>query len=333
MSQQKLRQGDLVEVKGPSEILATLDERGALTDLPFMPEMAPYCGRRFTVERRAEKVCDTIHYTGSRRLHDSVLLEDLRCDGSGHDGCQAECRLFWKEAWLRKVSPQEPPCPPFAPGELSALIERTSLHARSTVRMNGKDQQRYRCQATDLTKCTEHLKLWDLRAYVREYTSGNVPLGRFLRVTTRAAFKEPMRKLGLVPDVHMPGTAKKGVVFESLDLRPGELVRVKTREEIAATLNAEGRNRGLWFDREMLPYCGGTFRVRTRLRRFINDRDGSMVELKNEAVTLDGVVCSGDLSLRRWFCPRAIYPFWRECWLERVEPPVQPAAESASASR
>ena len=333
MSQQSLRHGDMVEVKSPSEILATLDERGALADLPFMPEMAPYCGRRFKVERRAEKVCDTIHYTGSRRLHDSVLLEDLRCNGSGHDGCQAECRLFWKEAWLRKVSPQEPPYPAFLPGELSALIERTSLQARSTVRMNGKDQQRYRCQATDLTKCTEHLNLWDLRAYVREYTSGNVPLGRFLRVTTRAAFKEPMRKLGMVPDVHMSGTAKKGVVFESLDLRPGELVRVKTREEIAATLNAEGRNRGLWFDREMLPYCGGTFRVRTRLSRFINDRDGSMVELKNEAVTLDGVVCSGDLSLRRWFCPRAIYPFWRECWLERVGPAVQPLAESASASR
>jgi hypothetical protein len=333
MSQQRLRQGDLVEVKGPSEILATLDERGALADLPFMPEMTPCCGRRFTVERRAEKVCDTIHYTGSRRLHDSVLLDDLRCDGSGHDGCQAECRLFWKEAWLRKVSPQEPLRPPFPPSELSALIERASRHARSTVRMNGKDQQRYRCQATDLTRCTEHLKVWDLRAYVREYTSGNVRLGRFLRVTTRAALKEPMRKLGLVPDVHVPGTAKKGVVFESLDLRPGELVRVKTKEEIAATLNAEGRNKGLWFDREMLPYCGGTFRVRLRLKRFINDRDGSMVVLKNEAVTLDGVVCSGDLSLRRWFCPRAIYPFWRECWLERVEPAVQPAAESASASR
>ena len=324
MSQQRLRHGDLVEVKAPSEILATLDERSALADLPFMPEMAPYCGRRFTVERRAEKVCDTIHYTGSRRLHDSVLLEDLRCDGSGHDGCQAECRFFWKEAWLRKVSPHEPPCQPFPPGELSALIERTSRHARSTVPMNGKEQKRYRCQATDLTKCTEHLKLWDLRAYVREYTSGNVSLGHFLRVTARAAVKEPMRKMGLVPEVHVPGTAKKGVVFESLDLRPGELVRVKTKEEIAGTLNAEGRNKGLWFDREMLPYCGGTFRVRTRLSRFVNDRDGSMVVLKNEAVTLDGVVCSGDLSLRRWFCPRAIYPFWRECWLERVEPAIQP---------
>jgi hypothetical protein len=327
---QALRHGDLVEVKSPSEILATLDDRGALDDLPFMPEMAPYCGRRFTVERRAEKVCDTIHYTGSRRLHDSVLLEDLRCDGSGHDGCQAECRFFWKEAWLRKVSPHDLPRPPFPAGELAPLIERTSRQVRSTVLLNGQAQQRYRCQATDLTKCTEHLKLWDLRAYVREYTSGNVSLGRFLRVTARAAVKEPMRKMGLVPEVHVPGTAKKGIVFRPLDLRPGELVRVKTKEEIAGTLNAEGRNRGLWFDREMLPYCGGTFRVRTRLSRFINDRDGSMVELKNEAVTLDGVVCSGDLSLRRWFCPRAIYPFWRECWLERVEPAIQPAAEPVS---
>ena len=49
MSQQPLRHGDLVEVKRPSEILATLDERGTLAGLPFMPEMAPYCGRRFTV--------------------------------------------------------------------------------------------------------------------------------------------------------------------------------------------------------------------------------------------------------------------------------------------
>src|SRR5882762_607355 len=151
---QALRHGDLVEVKSPSDILATLDERGALDDLPFMLEMAPCCGRRFSVERRAEKLCDTIHYTGSRRLHDSVLLEDLRCDGSGHDGCQAECRFFWKEAWLRKVSPEDLARPPFLPDELASLIERTSRHTRSTVRVNGEEQRRYRCQATDLTKCT-----------------------------------------------------------------------------------------------------------------------------------------------------------------------------------
>ena len=41
----------------------------------------------------------------SRRLRDAVLLEDLRCDGSGHGGCQAGCRIYWKESWLRRVQP------------------------------------------------------------------------------------------------------------------------------------------------------------------------------------------------------------------------------------
>ena len=98
---------------------------------------------------------------------------------------------------------------------------------------------------------------------------------------------------------------------------------MKSREEIAKTLNAEGRNKGLWFDMEMLPYCGQEFRVRQRVRTFINDQDGKMVELKNEAITLEGVVCSGNRSLRRWFCSREIYPYWRECWLERVDPAVE----------
>ena len=29
-------------------------------------------------------------------------LEDLRCDGSAHGGCQAGCLLYWKEAWLTR---------------------------------------------------------------------------------------------------------------------------------------------------------------------------------------------------------------------------------------
>jgi hypothetical protein len=126
-----------------------------------------------------------------------------------------------------------------------------------------------------------------------------------------------MRKLGLVPEVHVPGTAKKGDSFETLGLKPGELVRVKSKDEIAKTLR-EGRNKGLWFDREMLPFCGKVFRVRERVSRFVDEREGKMIVLKNEAITLEGVVCSGELSLRRWFCARAIYSYWRECWLERI---------------
>ena len=324
-----LHRGDLVEVRSPSEILATLDEAATLAGLPFMAEMVAYCGRRFRVERRADKICDTVKYTGSRRVPDAVLLEDLRCDGSGHDGCQSECRIFWKEAWLRKVAPDSPPPAPFPPSDRAALVERASRNTRSTVEKNGKPEKCYRCQNTDLPQYSELLNVWDPRAYVREYTSGNVSFGHFLQVTTRAAVTEPLRKLGFVSEIPLSGTASAGDKFEPLNLQPGELVRVKSKEEIAKTLTPDGRNRGLWFDREMLPYCGGVYRVRQRIERFINERDGKLLVLKNQPVTLEGVVCSGDRSICRWLCPRAIYPYWRECWLERVEPASQAVRQVA----
>jgi hypothetical protein len=243
-----------------------------------MPEMAAYCGRRMMVDGRAEKICDTVHYSGSRRLPNTVLLTDLRCGGSAHDGCQAECRLFWKEAWLRRVKDEAQPPASFPPRDLEVLVERA---ARNESR-DSEAGRRWCCQTTELPKVSTHLRLWDPRAYVRELTSGNVGIRKFVRVTARAVVQEPMRKLGLIPEVHLPGTSKAAHVEPPLNLPPGELVQVKTKEEIAATLTPEGRHRGLWFDREMMPFCGGTFRVRQRIRRFINERDGRMIELKND---------------------------------------------------
>jgi hypothetical protein len=66
--------------------------------------------------------------------------------------------------------------------------------------------------------------------------------------------------------------------------------------------------------------------VRQRIGRFIDERSGKMTVLKNEAITLDGVVCSGDRSICRWLCPREVYPYWREAWLERVQPQAAAAA-------
>jgi hypothetical protein len=319
MADEALRRGDLVEVRSASEILATLDEDGSLDGLPFMPEMAAFCGRTFVVERRADRICDTVDYTGSRRLPQAVLLADLRCDGSGHGGCQAECRLFWKEAWLKRVSYEAAASPHTAPDPgLAALLERTRRTARRRVEA-GTTPEPWRCQATELPHASGHVKSWDPRSYVREYATGNVDLGRFLRVTARAAITEPKRKLGLVPKVHLRGTRTQPGSDPPLNLRPGELVQVKTKEEIAATLSPKGKHRGLWFDREMLPFCGRVFRVRRRIDRIIDERDGRMIEIKNDCVTLEGVVCSGDLSVMRWFCPRAIYPYWRECWLRRID--------------
>ncbi len=48
----RLRAGDLVVVRTPDEILKTLDANGTLDNLPFMPEMLKFCGKRFRVMNR-----------------------------------------------------------------------------------------------------------------------------------------------------------------------------------------------------------------------------------------------------------------------------------------
>ncbi len=325
-----LQRGDMVEVRSPREILASLGEKDTLEGLPFMPEMLRYCGHRFIVDKRADKVCDTIQKYHSQRIPNTVLLEDLRCDGSLHDNCQAECRLFWKDSWLRTTNPDAPSASSHSHDDGSvALADLTTRFAKQVQEVDKLESVLYRCQATELNKASIPLSVWDPRPYVHEFTSGNIPFGHFIRISLRA-FKETIiyklrrifrRIFGRPPLVLVPltGTRRGPPPDGRLNLKPGDCVQVKTKEEIAATLTSEGKDRGLWFDREMLPFCGGTYRVRQRITRFIDDRTGRMIEFKrDDCVTLEGVVCTGDLSLHRYFCPRAIYPYWREAWLLRA---------------
>jgi hypothetical protein len=104
-----------------------------------------------------------------------------------------------------------------------------------------------------------------------------------------------------------------------LNLQPGDFVQVRSRNEIVPTLDKNGRNRGLSFDREMLPYCGGTYRVKDRVQRIIDERTGRMIHISRDCLILEDVVCSGERSVGRLFCPRQIYPYWREAWLRQVD--------------
>lgn len=114
----------------------------------------------------------------------------------------------------------------------------------------------------------------------------------------------------------------------TLNLQPGELIKVRSYEEILATLDEDGRNHGMWFDAEMVPYCGGTYRVLDRVNTIINEKTGKMQNLKNDCIMLEQVVCRACYSRYRKFCPRSIYPYWREIWLERIKPTELPAEES-----
>ncbi|HEX4812921.1 MAG TPA: hypothetical protein VFV66_09235 [Nonomuraea sp.] len=329
-----LRVGDVVEVRGEDEIRATLDERGELDGLPFMPEMLRFCGRRMTVRKVAHKACDTIDHTGLRRMDDAVHLTGARCDGAAHGGCQTACSLYWKAAWLKKAAPPAAPSqPPAVPSPPAAAPERGArllplLEANTHKPPGPHGEERFSCQATELLRAAPRpLPVKDLRQYVTDVRTGNAGvlktlLGLFLAVFNRyqalstRLLPRWLRirgglKWGWVP-AGEPGPTPTG----TLDLQPGELVRIKSRREIVATLNHERLNRGLGFEEEMARHCGRTARVVARVERCLDERTGELLLMKNPCITLESVFCEGAYSVN---CPRQFLPFWREIWLERVE--------------
>jgi hypothetical protein len=315
-----MKRGDLVEVRPAGEILASLDDRDSLQGVPFMPEMLQYVGRRFRVSHRVEKICDTAGGSyWSRRMRGTVMLEDLRCDGSAHGGCQAGCRLYWKEEWLRPAEDGTGPSSESDAAALAELAARSSAGTRTIRELDGAATDVYRCQATEALAASEPLNRYDPRQYLRELVTGNVGFFRLLRVAARAFSVNMQRRLGLLGYLPLPRNGAPAVTGERIGLQRGDLVQVRSTEEIAPTLDEKGTNRGLWFDWEMIPYSGGTYRVRYRVERFIDDTTGKLIELSSDCVVLDGVVCTGEHSSNRWLCPRAIYPFWREAWLRRVD--------------
>lgn len=325
-----LRVGELVEVLSEEEILATLDEKGELESLPFMPEMLRYCGQRFTVGKVAHKLCDTISRSGMRRMDNAVHLDGVRCDGSAHGGCQTACLIYWKDAWLTRVDPDSPDAPRASrePGPGRITVPLLQITTRRDPGPDG--EERFSCQATELLRAApEPLPFRDLSQYAQDLRSGNVgplPLARtfliglFNRIQGYSARVLPrwLQFRGGLRWGFLEGKAPGRTPSGELGLQPGELVRVKTKEEILLTLDKDLLNRGMGFEAEMARFCGREARVLRRVDQVIDERTGRMLQMKNPCIVLENTFCEGAYSAN---CPRAFVPFWREIWLERVGAP------------
>ena len=98
-----------------------------------------------------------------------------------------------------------------------------------------------------------------------------------------------------------------------LDLRPGEVVRVRGMLEIIRTLDRNGCNRGMEFKPEMFQFCGRKYQVISNMQRRIDERSGELKGFRSPCIVLESVYCHG----QRSFCRRANYHYWREIWLSR----------------
>lgn len=160
--------------------------------------------------------------------------------------------------------------------------------------------------------------LWHVREHGLRPAFGRV-LARVRRVflgKEKKASNFPTQGNQLAKGEGLPATAKMQFTPEEvLDLQPGELVEVRSEEEILATLDQRGRQRGLSWMPTMRRFCGRRFRVFKRLGPIVLESTGEHREIKN-TVLLEGVMCDGD---GFYGCTRSCFHFWREAWLRRVE--------------
>jgi hypothetical protein len=303
-------EGQTVWVRSLRDILRTLDADGKLDGLPFMPEMIRYCGRSFRVSCLPTKTC--VEGVGFRGLTGIVFLDDIRCDGDSHDGCQRGCLLFWKEAWLSDQPPTQ------------SSVHQDESAEQLGANLKTMQGERYFCQSTELAGATseyqedEAFQRGKLRQYLGDVWLGEISASEFIQRAAKAVLNRFKRLVGMDTSGKVRGHRLKTDTV-SLDLQPGEWVEVKNRKEIEQTLDIDGKNRGLLFDPPMLAYCGHRYRVAGRLQKIILEETGRMIPLQN-TVVLDGVTCQA------WNCPRANLHFWREIWLKRVVPAPDDAA-------
>lgn len=334
----QFRSGDWVVVRSKEEILATLDKNARLEGLPFMPEMFQYCGRRIRVSSSAHKTCgpDNGNYV-ALQTRNLVHLGN-RCDGSAHDGCQNFCQFFWHTDWLRAADA--------AAGAASAARSNrggcTYDDVVAATRAPDKNGAKcYSCQALALKSYTRPLKVWDARAYWKALATRNHTVSELVGGLTFALFckiagpygerfglrraydaVQALRGGERFPRRHGLVRAGTQTPVSKLDLKEGDHVRIKSHQDILETLTYDGKNRGMYFDAELVPFCGRVFRVKAVVERFIDEEVGVMRHMKTPAVILDNVYCLSIYTGKRAFCTRGYYSWWREAWLERVSDEV-----------
>lgn len=98
-------------------------------------------------------------------------------------------------------------------------------------------------------------------------------------------------------------------------LNAGDLVFVKSKEEIQKTLNKWNQLKGCAFMEEMWPYCGTKQKVFKRIEKFLDERD-YLIKKCNGIIILENVMCQGTKDFGP--CDRSCFFFWREEWLQRI---------------
>ena len=105
------------------------------------------------------------------------------------------------------------------------------------------------------------------------------------------------------------------MIQQSLKLKAGELVEVRSLSEILSTLDKNGCLDELPFMPQMMQYCGQKLRVRKRAHKLCDTAHATGARSMTNAVFLESVQCDGKAF---GGCEMGCQIFWKEAWLKRA---------------
>lgn len=102
-----LQPGEWVEVLPQSEILKTISESGYNRGMRYDLEMSKYCGKRFKVQMRVDRLISEQTGKMLRMKSPCIQLEDVFCRAectTKRLGCPRASNTYWREIWLRRAA-------------------------------------------------------------------------------------------------------------------------------------------------------------------------------------------------------------------------------------
>jgi hypothetical protein len=177
------------------------------------------------------------------------------------------------------------------------------------------EESQLHCQIPSLKQVAEGIEKEPKQSIIR---SLKLMIRRRLSPTKERALKNFTNDL-MDRGYGLAGRAPKGrapqAANSSPQLQAGDLIRVRSLQEIEATLNHWRQLRGCAFMPDMAEYCGTTQRVLKPMNRFVDERDLRVKKAKG-IILLEGVMCHGADGFGS--CDRSCFFFWREEWLEKI---------------
>ena len=133
----------------------------------------------------------------------------------------------------------------------------------------------------------------------------------------RVSFRRRVEYVMNVLQKRMKGNKRIPAVSYAAGLAAGDVVRVRSIEEIRSTLDNWNKLKRCTFLHEMEPFCGTVQKVHKRVNRFLNETDYLVKKCKG-IVLLENVFCEGTGNFGS--CDRSCFFFWHEEWLEIITP-------------